>query len=362
MKKSLKSTFFRKRDSRINAGLISLSMYFSVFATIYFLVVGQFFILVHLLENTITLIGVLVYYILVSGLLVTIIIGFVKRYVYGRPLQELAKAAQRITQGEFDVRVKSFRKDKKKDEIEVLIDDFNRMARELASVEILKNDFIANVSHEIRSPLTIIQSYSTALKNDNLSIDERNEYIDTIITATKNMSTMTANILSLNKFENQNFNFNYKSYHLGEQLRKCALLYIEQWQEKNIEFIIDVDEAIINGDEFLLEIVWNNLISNAVKFTQNGGRIAIEMVSNDKTVTVFIKDNGIGMSEEVLNHMFDKFYQGDPSHSTVGNGLGLALVKRILSNINGKIQVQSEEGLGTTIEVTLKKDFNNSLI
>lgn len=242
-----------------------------------------------------------------------------------------------------------------KDEIEVLIEDFNKMAEELNSVETLKGDFIANVSHEIKSPLSIIQSYTMALKDRDLTPDKREEYADTVIGATQKLSLMVANILKLNKLENQEIYAVKRRYQLGEQLRRCALSQMESWQTKNIDFQIDIEDIIINYDESLLEIVWNNLISNAIKFTEPGGKVELSSTVDEEYVYVKIKDTGCGMSEEEMERIFDKFYQGDSSHSTQGNGLGLALVKKVLQLAEGEIKIESSPNKGSTFTVKLKK-------
>ena len=342
-------------DKRINASLISFRVYLAIFAIVFLLIVGQTFIIIDYLGQTLPLIGTLSYYLLGMSLIFTILFGVFKRYIYGKPIRRIAKAARQITEGDFSVRVESLRKDGKKDEIEVLIEDFNKMAEELNSVETLKSDFIANVSHEIKSPLSVIQSYTMALKDRNLTSDEREEYADTVIEATQKLSLMVANILKLNKLENQEIYAIRNRYQLGEQLRRCALFHMESWQAKNIDFHIDVEDIIVNYDESLLEIVWNNLISNAVKFTEPGGNIKLSSVLDEEYIYVTIKDTGCGISAGEIERVFDKFYQGDASHSTQGNGLGLALVKKVLQIAEGEINIESSPNNGSTFTVKLKK-------
>lgn len=343
-------------DQRINASIISFRAYLVIFGIVFLLIAGETFIILELLDQTLPLIGTLLYYLLGMSLIFTILFGVFKRYIYGKPIRRIATAARQITEGDFSVRVASLRKDGKKDEVEILIEDFNKMAEELNSVETLKSDFIANVSHEIKSPLAIIQSYSMALKDKKLSTEDRDEYISTVIDATQKLSLMVSNILKLNKLENQELYAVKNRYQLGEQLRSCALSYMESWQVKNIDFQIDVEDVIINYDESLLEIVWNNLISNAVKFTENGGSIKLSSVLDEDFIYVTITDSGCGMSEKEIKRVFDKFYQGDSSHSTQGNGLGLALVKKVLQIVDGEISIESSPNRGSTFTVTLKKN------
>jgi len=235
-----------------------------------------------------------------------------------------------------------------------MFEDFNTMAQELQSIETLKNDFIANVSHEIKTPLAIIQSYAAALQNNTLNNNERDEYIKTINDASQKLSTLVSNILKLNKLENQEILSEAHSFDLSEQLRRCALSYEELWESKNINFNSELEEISVCYDETMLEIVWNNLLSNAIKFTNPGGSIFLKLKSSDGHALISINDTGCGMDEETQKHIFDKFYQGGSSRSQEGNGLGLALVKRTIILLAGTIKVESSPGKGSTFIVSLK--------
>lgn len=291
-------------------------------------------------------------YALFMGLMVSLGTRFIMYTGFQRPLTEIGQAARKVAAGDFTVHVHSQRKDNKKDELEVLIDDFNKMVEELATIETLKTDFIANVSHEMKTPLAVIQSYATALRKDELPQDEKKEYIDTIVESSRKLSTLVTNILKLNKLENQEI-IQSQSYSLDEQLRCCMLALEEKFDEKNIEFDADLAEVIITTDESLMEIVWNNLLTNAIKFTEAGGTVIISLRTDNKVAVVTVSDTGCGMSEETARHIFDRFYQGDTSHSVEGNGLGLALVKRVVDLVGGTISVDSEKNRGTTFNVEL---------
>jgi signal transduction histidine kinase len=295
-------------------------------------------------------------YIFLVTTILTIFSAGTRRYFFERPLRHLSGAAKKIAQGDFSVRIAPMRKDGKKDYVEVLFDDFNTMATELASIETLKNDFIANVSHEIKTPLSVIQGYAAALQNDALTADERNEYIKTIMEASRKLSTLVSNILKLNKLENQEIIPGAAPYDLSEQLRRCALAFEDLWEAKGISFTVDLEEAVVQYDPSMLEIVWNNLIANAVKFTEPGGVIALTLKTHGSFVLVGVKDSGCGMDENTVNHIFEKFYQGDSSHSREGNGLGLALVKTVIGITGGEISVDSKPGQGTTFTVRLKSE------
>lgn len=227
------------------------------------------------------------------------------------------------------------------------------MTRELASNEMLKSDFIANVSHEIKAPLSVIQSYTQALKDGYAAPEQQEQYLDTIMVASQNLNSMITNILKLNKLENQQIFSVPEPYQLGEQLRRCALSYMKRWQEKEIEFAIDVEDVAVCHDAALLELVWNNLLSNAVKFTERGGSISLTSRIRDSAVWVVVRDTGCGMDGEIRARIFEKFYQGDTSHASQGNGLGLALVKKIIDIIGGDIIVESAPGQGTAFTVKI---------
>lgn len=344
----------KMKDSRINAPLISIKAYFIIFSFLYVIIFGQSYILSIWLDETVTLIGILLWYMAVSGLLITFMVGIIKRYYFGRPIKKISSAAKKITKGNFSVRVEPIRKDGKKDEFEVLIEDFNQMACELESIEVLKNDFIANVTHEMRAPLSIIQSYTNALSDPFISEEEKETYIDTVLLATENMNTMITNMLKLNKLENQVIYPASRRFQLGEQLRSCALGFIKEWEIKKITLNVDVLDISICYDSSLLELVWNNLISNAIKFTEEGGKIDITSYRDRDYVYTTIRDSGCGIESENISKIFDKFFQIDTSHSTQGNGLGLALVRKILSVLKGEINVESTLGQGTAFTVKLK--------
>jgi signal transduction histidine kinase len=217
----------------------------------------------------------------------------------------------------------------------------------------LKNDFIASVSHEIKTPLAVIQSYAAALQNEVLGPEERREYIKTIITSSQKLSALVSNILKLNRLEHQEILPAAAAFDLSEHIRRCALAFEDIWEQKSIKFDADLDEAVVCYDESMLEIIWNNLISNAVKFTAQGGSITISLKKLAGFAVVRISDSGCGMDEETQKHIFDKFYQGDRSHSQEGNGLGLALVKKAIDITGAKISVTSRAGEGTTFSVRL---------
>ena len=218
----------------------------------------------------------------------------------------------------------------------------------------MKTDFISNVSHEMKTPIAIIKNYAQLLQMGQVTEETRIEYARSIENAAGKLSNLISNILKLNKLENQCILPEMEDYDVCRQLCECILQFEDAWDEKEIELETQIeDAAMVRADANLLELVWNNLISNAVKFTQRGGSVRICQTSTEDHIIVAISDTGCGIAKENVNHIFDKFYQGDTSHAKEGNGLGLALVKRVLELMEGDIQVVSEVGKGSTFTVKL---------
>ena len=273
---------------------------------------------------------------------------------YDMPMRTLSNAAKEVANGDFSVYVEPTHTPDNYDYIDVMFTDFNVMVQELGSIETLKNDFVANVSHEIKTPLAVIRNYTTALDNDTLPAETRKEYVDTIVKAADNLTALISNILRLNKLENQEIELPSEPYNLCRQLYDCALQFEPLWEAKDIEFSVDAeDRAMITADKEMLEIVWNNLLSNALKYTAPGGSVSIIQTSEADSITVSVSDTGCGMDAETVKRIFDKFYQADASHSGEGNGLGLALAYRIVEKSRGSLAVKSELGRGSTFTVTI---------
>lgn len=291
---------------------------------------------------------------LLCGCVVSSVLVYITRArIYSRNLQMICKAAQKVAHGDFSVRLEVFKEKTAKNEIDILKEDFNTMVTELASIEKLKDNFVADVSHEIKTPLSIIQGYADLLKTPGISEKERDEYIHLISEAINNLTSLVSNILKLNKIESQEI-VQKEKYSLDEQIRYCILSFEDKINDKEIELEVNLDEVIINSDKALLELVWNNLFSNAIKFTDCGGKITLMLKNRGNVVIVTVKDTGCGISEETKKQIFDKFYQGDTSHSQEGNGLGLALVDRVVSLLDGEILVTSVPGEGSEFKIILE--------
>lgn len=270
-----------------------------------------------------------------------------------RPIYNVMEASEKVAKGDYSVVVKRHRSFKF---INNAIDNFNTMTKHLKSVEMLQTDFVSNVSHEIKTPLSAIEGYALLLKDNPNLTDSEIGFTDKIISNTKHLTELVENILIITKFENQQIADNKKWYRLDEQIRKAVLFLEEKSREKNICFNLNLDKIEINANKSVLYHVWNNIISNAVKFSGNNSSIDISAKVIDGNAVVKIRDYGIGMSQETLMHIFEKFYQADTSRHSGGNGLGLPLVKRIIDIYDGKIMVDSKPEKGTCFTVVLKID------
>ena len=291
------------------------------------------------------------------SLLCTVIDGIRRRIMVKRPVKRIVSAAEQIMKGDFSVRIPSLRSADKMSGFDVIADYFNQMAEELSGTETLRTDFIANVSHELKTPLAVIQNYGTLLQQPSLSEEKRQEYAKAITNTSRRLANLITNILKMNKLENQQIYPKAETYELGEQLCECLLAFESAWEEKGLEIETDVEEEVlVDTDAELLSLVWNNLFSNAVKFTEPGGTISLSLKAEGEFAIVRVSDTGCGISSEVGKHIFEKFYQGDTSHAAQGNGLGLALVKRVIDIVGGDISVSSEVGKGSTFTVKLRRE------
>lgn len=262
----------------------------------------------------------------------------------------MSEAAKEVAKGNFSI---SLSEDCPVEELQDMAHNFNLMAKELAGTELLRTDFVENVSHEFKTPLSAIEGYVTLLQKKDLSEEKRREYTGNILYNTRRLSTLTSNILLLSRLENQELGIQKEPFCLDEQLREAILAQEEGWTAKDLELEIDLEEVDYCGSKDLLVHVWQNILSNAVKFAPQGGVIRVLLRREDGQILVCIADNGPGMSEEVRQRVFEKFYQGDASRSSQGNGLGLALSKRIIDLHDGEISVSTKEGKGTTFTVSL---------
>lgn len=279
-------------------------------------------------------------------------LAIITRFII-HPTYEICEASEKVIKGNYSVEIKKKRGFKF---INRSIDNFNLMTKHLKSVEMLQNDFVANVSHEIKTPLSAIDGYAMLLKTSSNLTEEEIGYIDKIIAHSNHLTGLVEDILSITKFENQQIADSKKWYRLDEQIRKAILFLEQKIQNKNITLNIDLESIEINANPTMFYHVWYNLLSNAIKFSQYNSEIDISSKISGNEIVVKIKDHGIGMDKNTLEHIYEKFYQGSNAREYGGNGLGLALVKRIIDIYQGKIIVESEIGKGTCFTVYLKQD------
>lgn len=294
--------------------------------------------------------------VVIISVLIAVIDYLRRKFTIEHPVKEITEATNKMIAGDFSVRVTPIAKIATDESFHEVIECINKMAEELSGVETLRTDFIANVSHEMKTPLAVIQNYGTLLQVPDLSDEKRMEYAKGVADASSRLAEMVTNILKLNRLENQQIFPQTTEFDLGEQLCECLLQYENVWENTEIEIDTDIAEDVkVKADAALLSLVWNNLFSNAFKFTEAGGAVSVSMTADEEYAIIKVKDTGCGMTAEVGAHIFEKFYQGDTSHATRGNGLGLALVKRVIDIMQGEIAVESTVGKGTTFTVKIRR-------
>ena len=351
-----------KPDKRTPAVLKWLNNYLSFFLLVAFVITCCMMLFVSTLSHTlgIQLTGdnlgaaakITFWNVVLLSLLLSVIDGLRRKFTVERPVKRITDAAGQMIRGDFSVRIKS----RGSDTFQPIIRCFNRMAEELGSVETLRADFISNVSHEMKTPLAVMQNYGTLLQQPGLEEEARIEYAKAVTDSSRRMADMMTNILKLNRLENQQIFPQVTEYDLGEQLCECLLQYENIWEQAGIEIETDLAEDVrVRADGELLSLVWSNLFSNAFKFTEPGGTVSLTLTATDRHAVVTVRDTGCGMSPEVGAHIFEKFYQGDTSRATQGNGLGLALVKRVVDIMQGEISVESTVGVGTAFTVKIRR-------
>ena len=284
-----------------------------------------------------------------------IAVGLSKIFV--SPMMKLGDAMRKVAGGDFSVRLDCSSRIR---DVREVYGSFNTMVKELGNTETLQTDFVSNVSHEFKTPINAIEGYASLLQDSQLTDEQKNTYIDKIIFNTRRLSDLVGNILLLSKVNNQTISLKASTFRLDEQVRQSILALESKWEKKEIEFDIDLDEIEYTGFENLLSHVWLNLIDNAVKFSLQNGQIRIRLKQLDGSVTFSIWDNGLPILEADIDRIFNKFYQGDNSHASEGNGLGLALVRKIVAAAHGTINVTSSEDAGTEFVVALPSSSSDS--
>lgn len=289
---------------------------------------------------------------IISALLGIVAAIFLRKFFFA-PFNTIGAAMSKVAKGDFSIKLDTT---KGFTEMRKMNSDFNRMTEELRATEILQTDFVSNVSHEFKTPINAIEGYATLLQgSDENATAEQAEYIEKILFNTQRLSTLVGNILLLSKVDNQGISAKRTRYSLDEQIRQSILSLEPRWLKKDTEFDVEMEAVEYVGNEPVMSHVWNNLIENAIKFGPHGGTVRIKLESLESKIRFTIEDEGPGIDEESMKHIFDRFYQTDSSHKSEGNGLGLALVKQILIAEKGEIAVENIDGGGTRFIVTLLK-------
>lgn len=286
----------------------------------------------------------------IFGLVIGWVLSFFISLFLLKPIRSLQSAMNEVAEGNLDIKVEE---KSHFDEIENINHSFNLMTKELNANQLIQKDFISNVSHEFKTPLSTIEGYATLLQDRTLTDDEREEYAKEIVSTTKDMTELVGNILLLSKISNQAIAYQKQEYSLDEQIRKVVVALEPKWSAKNIELNVDFDAVTINSNENLMFNVWRNLIENAIKFSPQGGEIKLSLKNDNGKVIFSVSDQGEGVKEEDKKYIFEKFYQSDTSHKQEGNGLGLALVKNILTIFGGSVSVKNLQPKGCCFTVTL---------
>lgn len=284
---------------------------------------------------------------LLVGILVT---SLLSKYFFN-PIKKLGEAMGKVADGDFTVELNSRSSAK---EIQEIYTGFNLMTHELRATEILQMDFVSSASHEFKTPISAIEGYAALLRSYDDLTDEHRECVDKIIVNTKRLSGLTSSILLLSKLENQEIPTNQSKFLVDEQIRQSIVALESQWERKNIVLDVDLCEAEYRGNELLMRHVWDNLISNAIKFTSEGSTVRILLTKKLGRITFTVEDQGPGIPKEALRRIFDKFYQADSAHKQEGSGLGLALVEKILKLEKGAIKAENMESGGCRFTVTLR--------
>ncbi len=289
-------------------------------------------------------------WVVIIGIIIGIPLSiFVNRALLS-PIRKLGDAMNMVGKGAFGVQIST---KARFSDIDDIYRNFNLMTRELAATEILKTDFVSNVSHEIKTPITAIEGYAMLLQgSENLS-DEEAEYVEKILANSQRLSELVGNVLLLSRIDNQAIETKSEKFRIDEQIRQSILMLEPKWTEKNVELDVDLEQIVYEGNRSLMMHVWNNLIGNAIKFTPHGTTVKIRLSQSDSGTLFTVEDEGEGISEKAKNHIFDKFYQADSSHKQEGNGLGLSLVKRILDMTGGSITTENLEGKGCIFTVII---------
>lgn len=329
-----------------------------LFSALIFLILSTTILLIFLMLSIIHRLGIIPHgsfqriplfiFALISILFGTVISVFFSKIPIN-PIQKIMSAIEQVANGDYSVRIHL----KGTDELTKLCDEFNKMASELQSVEILRTDFINDFSHEFKTPIVSIRGFAKLLQNEELTAEQRNEYLEIIVNESERLSELATNVLLLSKIEKQSILIDKTDFNLSEQIRIVSAMLYQKWDEKHINIDFEGNEVNICANEELLKQVWINLIDNAIKFSPEYSTVNISVLAENENIIVYISDQGEGIDFEKQKHIFDKFFQGDSSHTADGNGLGLAIAKKIIDLHGGTISIKNSDNSGTTFMITL---------
>lgn len=331
--------------------LSSINIFFTILVLVEFLFTIGFASFVQwVLESVLQITIPTTLFLLLVGAFMGSAIAFLVNRVFFEPIQKLKDGMQDVAEGDFSIKIDT---NSPINEVKELYESFDLMVKELSATEILQSDFMSNVSHEIKTPVNAIEGYAMLLEGEEITPEEQKEYVEKILFNTKRLSELVGNVLLLSKIDNQAIPKNEKKFRLDEQIRQSVMQLETKWLEKDIELDVELDKVEFIGNATLLIHIWDNLINNAIKFNNQGGMVKLRLCSNIDSVMFTIEDNGPGISEEAMKHIFDKFYQGDSSHRQEGNGLGLSLVKKIVDLYDGDINVGNLPDKGCRFTIVL---------
>ena len=292
---------------------------------------------------------------IMQSLLLVLFIGSLFILLFSRyfvnSIRSITSASEQLATGDFSVRLSSDRQD----ELGQLMRTFNDLAKALANMDDVRKQFVSNVSHEMQSPLTSIKGYTKALKDGLVPEADQKEYLDIVHQEVNRLSRLSNNLLRMASLDAEKDLIKLENYRLDEQIRRVVLSTEPLWREKNISVELDLTKTYIHADQDLMEQVWLNLIVNAIKYNRENGEIYLSFYKDEADLVIRINDTGIGIDQEDLPYLFDRFYKVDQSRSEYrsGNGLGLSITKKIVLIHNGSIDVVTEKDVGTTFFVRL---------
>lgn len=331
--------------------LSNINIFFTILVLVEFIFTIAFASFVQwILESVLQITIPTTLFLLLVGAFMGSAIAFLFNRIFFEPIQKLKDGMNDVSDGDFTVKIDT---NSPINEVKELYDSFDLMVKELSATEILQSDFMSNVSHEIKTPVNAIEGYAMLLESEEITPEEQQEYVEKILFNTKRLSELVGNVLLLSKIDNQAIPKNEKKFRLDEQIRQSIMQLETKWSEKDIELDVELERTEFIGNATLLIHVWDNLINNAIKFNNHGGTVKLRLSSNADRVTFTIEDNGPGVSEDAIKHIFDKFYQADSSHRQEGNGLGLALVKKIVDLHEGDIKAENLPDTGCRFTVVL---------